>query len=126
MEDERFLDESEINNFEWIVDIILNGDKINGRLAIEHVGDILFFLNKHDRQRDMRDPELKRAALTIVKALLDSEAVELDWEHGWASSKYKSPPTTNSEIFDILDKYWYEDDGFGLDRNYLLFFKKRR
>ena len=126
MKDERFLDESEINNFEGIVDIILNGDKINGRLAIEHVGDIIFFINKRDKQRDMRDPELKRATLTIVKALLDSEAVELDWEHGWASSKYESPPTTDNEIYDILDKYWYKDDGFGLDRNYLLFFKKRR
>ncbi|TCC99926.1 hypothetical protein [Pedobacter psychroterrae] len=126
MLDDRFLDKSKINNYEWIVDFILNGDKVNNRLAIEHIGDILFYLNKNDKERDMQDPELKRAAFTVIQALLDTNAVELDWEHGWAMSKYNSPPRTDEEIFEILDKFWYKDDGFGLDKNYLLFFKRKK
>lgn len=124
--DNRFLEKSKINNFERILDIILNSDKIHGRIAIEHIGDILFFINKHDKERDMQDPELKKAAFTVIKALLATKSVELDWEFGWASSKYRSPPKTADEIFDILDKYWYKNDGSGLDKNYLLFFKRKK
>ena len=124
--DDRFLDRKEINNFDHILDIILNANKEKGFLAIENIGDILFFINKNDKERDMQDPELKKAAFTVIKALLDSKLVDIVWEWSWASSKYDTPPKTDDEIFDILDKYWYKDDGCGLDKNYLLFFKKKK
>jgi hypothetical protein len=126
MVDSRFLEKNKIHNFDLILDFILNGDKIHDRLAIENIGDILACLDYNDKKRDMQEPELKRAAFTVIKAMLDTGMVEISWPYGWASSKYDSPPKNNEEIFDILDRYWYEDDGFGLDKTYLLFFTKKR
>jgi hypothetical protein len=124
MNDYLFLKKEEINNFDMIMDIIFNAGLSKDVLAVEHIGDIIFFLDKRDKVRDQNDPELKKAVFTVIKAMIDSGQVELRWQYTWVKSARDSPPKNDKEIFDFLDEYLNKDDGLGLDKNYLLFFRK--
>ena len=125
MNDYLFLKKEKINNFDMIMDIIFNAGLSKDVLAVEHIGDIIFFLDKRDKVRDQNDPELKKAVFTVIKAMIDSGQVELRWQYTWVKSARDSPPKNDKEIFDFLDEYWDKDDGLGLDKNYLLFFRKK-
>ncbi|RZK39319.1 MAG: hypothetical protein EOO90_19260 [Pedobacter sp.] len=120
-----FLDKKDINSFSEIIEIIQTCGITPGTIAIEHIGDILFFLNQRDKKRNMDDPELKKAAFTIIKTLLDLEIVDLLWRDSWVENVRNNPPNTQKEIFEFLDYYWDKKHSSGLDRNYLLFFKKK-
>ena len=121
----QFLEKEKINNFDHIVEIIDTCGITPGTIAVEHIGDILFFLNQHDKKRNMDDPELKHAAFTLIKELLDSNIAELVWKYTWVVHVRENPPQAQIEMFEFLDKYWNETDFGGLDRNYLLFFKRK-
>ena len=72
-----FLEKEKINNFDDIIEVIKTSGITPGTIAVEHIGDVIFFLNKRDKKRDMDDPELKRAAFTIIKTLLDLKLLNL-------------------------------------------------
>jgi len=74
--------------------------------------------------RNFDDPELRQAVYTIIKAMLDSGKVELWWDYCWVESARNSPPKTQEDLFDFIEEYWDKDDGFGLERSYLLWFNK--
>jgi hypothetical protein len=120
-----FLEKEKINNFDDIIEVIKTSGITPGTIAIEHIGDVIFFLNKRDKKRDMDDPELKRATFTVIKTLLDLEIAEPLWRDSWVESVRTDPPKTQQELFAFLDKYWYEKHSSGLDRNYLVFFKRK-
>ena len=121
----QFLEKEKINNFEHIIEIIDTCGITPGTIAVEHIGDILFFLDKYDKKRNMDDIELKHAAFTLIKELLASNIAELVWEFTWVVNIRKNPPQTQTGMFEFLDQYWNKKDFSGLDRNYLLFFKRK-
>jgi hypothetical protein len=61
----QFLEKEKINNFKHIIEIIDTCGITPGTIAVEHIGDILFFLDKYDKKRNMNDTELKHAAFAI-------------------------------------------------------------
>ena len=124
-ESSLFLDKNKINKFDEIIRVILTESLSPGTISIEHIGDIISFLNKRDKVREMSDPELKMAVFRIIKTLLDMDAVELLWQDSWVEKIRNSPPSTEQEVFEVLNEYWYKSDVTGLDKNYLLYFKKK-
>jgi hypothetical protein len=125
MDSNFFLNKNKINKFDEIIHVIDTCGITPGTIAVEHIGDILFFLNQRDKKRDMNDPELKKAAFTVIKTLLDDEIAELMWADTWVKWARTSPPKSQEELFKFLDDYWYKKDASGLDRNYLVYFKRK-
>jgi hypothetical protein len=53
----------------------------------------------------MDDTELKHAAFTLIKELLDSNIAELVWEFSRVVNIRKNPPQPQTEMFEFLDQY---------------------
>ena len=120
-----FLSKSQINDFDKIIDSILNGGITPGTLGIENVGDIVSYLDRWDKNRNIKDPELKHAVFTVIKTLLDMDVVELMWKDSIVEEARLSPPHNEENIFNFLNEHWDKDDGSGLIITYLVSFKKK-
>jgi len=125
MDDSFFLSPTQINKFDEIIDVIFNHGLSKEVLAVENTGDIIYYLDQHDKVRDLNDPELKKAVLTIIKAMLDTGEVELDFEHSWVREVKSDPPKNEEDIFNFLNIYWDIDDAFGLAKIHLVWFKRK-
>ena len=125
MDDSFFLCPTQINKFDEIIDVIFNHGLSKEVLAVENTGDIIYYLDQRDKVRDLNDPELKKAVLTIIKAMLDTGEVELDFEHSWVEEVKSNPPKNEKDIFKFLNTYWDVDDGFGLAKIHLVWFKRK-
>lgn len=122
MDTSFFLDKSEIRNFDEIIHVIFNCGLQKDVLAVENTGDIIYYLDQRDKIRDLNDPELKKAVLTVIRAMLETGQVELDFKHSWVEAVRDNPPTEPDEIFNFLNEYWDKDDGYGLAKFHLVWF----
>lgn len=125
MKSDLLMDSSLINNFDKIIEVIFTCGLSREVLAVENTGDIIAMLMHWDKVRELHDPELKRAVFTVIKAMLDSGEVELDFSFTWVKSARENPPIGEEKVFQFLDEYWDKDDGFGLSTEYLLWFRRR-
>jgi hypothetical protein len=125
MSDSLFLDKSDINNFDDIMYVIFNYGLQKDVLAVENTGDIISYLDKYDKVRDLNDPDLKKAVLTIIKVMLETGEVELEFRYSWVQHVQQNPPKTEKEIFTFLNKYWDEDDGYGMAKILLVWFRRK-
>jgi hypothetical protein len=124
MDNSLFLEKDQINNFNEIMYVILNYGLQKDVLAVENTGDIIYYLDQRDKNRTLDDPELKKAVLTIIHSMLATGEVELDFRYSWVEKARENPPQTEEEIFNFLNTYWDEDDGFGLAKIHLVWFRK--
>jgi hypothetical protein len=125
MDHSLFLAKDQINNFEEIMHVIFNYGLQKDVLAVENTGDIIYYLDQRDKKRELDDPELKKAVLTIIRSMLATGEVELDFRYSWVEKARDNPPKNEEEIFNFLNTYWDEDDGFGLARIHLVWFRRK-
>jgi hypothetical protein len=125
MDNSLFLEKDQINNFDEIMYVIFNYGLQADVLAVENTGDIIYNLDQRDKKRALDVPELKKAVLTIIREMLATGEVELDFRYTWVDKARKNPPQTEEEIFNFLNTYWDEDDGFGLAKIHLVWFRRK-
>lgn len=125
MKNDLLMDFSLINNFEKIIEVIFNSGLSKEVIAVENTGDIISLLDHWDKVRELDDPELKKAVFTVIKAMLDSGEVQLEFNYTWVKSARENPPIGEEKVFQFLDEYWDKDDGFGLSTEYLLWFRRK-
>jgi hypothetical protein len=125
MDHSLFLSKDQINNFEEIMYVIFNYGLQEDVLAVENTGDIIYYLDQRDKKRELDDPELKKAVLTIIHSMLATGLVDLDFRYSWVEKVRKNPPETEEDIFNFLNTYWDEDDGYGLAKIHLVWFRRK-
>lgn len=108
----EFLDKKNINNFEKIINII-NSDE-----NFEHIGDIVFLLDKHDKKRENDSLELKQAVYTIIKTITQNNNFKAI---RFLNDKKKLTYENINDSLSYLDENWDSSD----IREYLLFFQKK-
>jgi hypothetical protein len=92
MDHSLFLAKDQINNFEEIMYVIFNYGLQEDVLAVENTGDIIYYLDQRDKKRELDDPELKKAVLTIIHSMLATGLVDLDFRYSWVEKVRKNPP----------------------------------
>lgn len=106
-----FINKKDINNFDIIINAIIND------INFEHIGDIIYLLDKYDKKRDLESLELKNAVYLVIKTIVEDYnfiAVR------FINVKKKVYFKTIEEIFVFLNENWYISD----IREYLIFFIK--
>lgn len=105
------LDKIRINNLNKIIKMIV------ADINFEHIGDIIFMLDKYDKKRNLNDDELKIAVYTIIKVLIEDY-------HFKAMKNYDTKK--NEHLVSIDDVFLYLEKNWNISdiREYLLFFIK--
>jgi hypothetical protein len=121
-----YLDKNQINNFNQIINDMLEEGISPNTLSMEHIGDIISFLDADDKKRNLYDPELKKAVFTIIKELLSKPQVEINFQSSSIPELRRRSDISNDELFQLLDKYWEIYQNHLTDRDYMIMLKKRR
>ncbi len=119
----NLLNKSAINNFDKIVDAILR-EPLN-----EHLGDVMYLLDRFDKKRDPEDPELKQAVLTVVNEILVKGIAPPIFGYSPTGPMPDPIPNTTEEVLEYLDRYWGEPNDHphnDIGRAYLIFFGLRK
>ncbi|TDE10015.1 hypothetical protein [Dyadobacter psychrotolerans] len=93
----------------------------------ENISDIIFLLDRHDKLRELEDPELKRAVFTIVQEIIDNGIAKPIFGYSPTGPMPDPIPERAEEVLNYLDKYWGKptDQHNDIGRAYLIFFAKK-
>jgi hypothetical protein len=122
--DKLFLDKSEINNFDEIIDNMLSEGICSNTICIEHIADIITHLDSDDKKRSIYDPQLKKAVFTVIRELISNSKVELVNEWSTIPELRDGTNVSHEKLFELLDEYWEIYKNNLTDRDYMLWFKK--
>ncbi|RPD90070.1 hypothetical protein EGM88_15745 [Aureibaculum marinum] len=109
-------------NIDKILNVLFNNKRTYGSLGIEHLGDLVYFLEKFDKKRDLDDDELRKTLLLLSRKIVESEIAKISFILAY---NYIFPPPSNPLDFDEIEIYinknWDKMDK--VDRYYLIAFE---
>ncbi|MEC7782657.1 MAG: hypothetical protein VYB38_04565 [Bacteroidota bacterium] len=90
------------NNINKILGILLRNKQSYGSLRIEHLGDLINLLEKHDRKRDLDGEDLRKILLILSKNILEKKLARINFELAY---NYIYPPPSDSTNYHQIEKY---------------------
>ncbi|WP_299398386.1 hypothetical protein [uncultured Gelidibacter sp.] len=116
------MEKKENKNIEKILSILSNNKQTYGLLGIEHLGDLVNLLEKHDKKRDLDDDDLRKTLLLLSKSIMKRNIAKISFN---LTYNYIYPPPSDASEFDKIEIYinknWDKMDK--VDRYYLISFE---